>query len=117
MVVEYNFATMGGAVGDYILGDLPANSVVTQVAFTLETAFVGASDVDQLGTTATGAELIADMAAVTVDTLTEGVAKIEDPSTWVKITADTPIYFNIGTAVVTAGHLYAVIRYFHFPPA
>jgi hypothetical protein len=45
----------------------------------------------------------------------EGVPKIEDPATWVLVTADSDIYFTIGTGVLTAGRLYSLIRYFTVP--
>lgn len=117
MMVKFDYTKLGGAIGDYILGTLPANCVVTQVAYILPTAFVGTGDVDTLGTSSGGAELITDMAGVSADTLTEGVAKIEDPSTWIKCASETPIYFSIGTGAITAGVMYAWIRYINTPTA
>jgi hypothetical protein len=118
MLVEYDFDKMGGAVGDYILGVLPANSIVTQVEYILPTAFVGSGDVTTLGLAATGdTKLITDMSAVSADTLTSGTPAINNTtvSSHIKVTADTDIYFTIATAVVTAGRMVAFIRYINMP--
>ena len=117
MVLHYNFATMGGAVGDYILGTLPANSIVTQVMCVPVVAFAGTGDVETLGTTSGGSELVADLAAVAKDTLTAGVPAFNNTTltSWIKITSDTDIYFTIGTGAATAGECYFFIRYINMP--
>lgn len=118
MLVEYDFSTMTGALGDYILGTLPKNSSAIQVAGIWSVAPVGTGDVDTLGLVSTGdAKLMTDMGGYTVSTWYEGVPKIEDQSTWVKLTVDSDIYFTIATGVLTAGHFYGFIRYITVPSA
>jgi hypothetical protein len=116
MAVEYDFDKMTGALGDYILGTIPANSIITEVEYILPTAFVGTGDVVTLGLTTTGSAVLAtDMAAVGADTLTFGVPVHATANTHIKSTADADIYFTIATAVVTAGRMVAVIRYLTIP--
>jgi hypothetical protein len=118
IVLEYDFSEMGGAVGAYLIGNLPKNCIVNEVTALPVVAMTGTGDVDTLGTTInTGAEFVADIAAVTVGTLTAGVPKIDTPSTWVKCSADTPVYFNIATGAATAGHVYFIVRYLNVPVA
>ena len=122
MVVEYDFTKMGGALGDYILGTLPKNCSVSQVAYIWTVAPTSAgTDVDTLGLASTGdVKLIADMgSASTVSTWYCGTPAINNTtaSTWVKVTADTDIYFTIATAALTAGHFFGLIRYFNVPSA
>lgn len=112
MAVEYDFTKMTGAVGDYILGTIPANSIITEVEYILPTAFVGSGDVETLGLVSTGDnKLITDMAGVSADTCTFGTPVHGTVNTHLVITVDSDIYFTIGTAVVTAGHMIAIIRY------
>lgn len=114
----YDFDVMGGAIGAYLIGTIPANSIINETQYIATTAMVGDGDVDTVGTTIdSGAELVADLAATSADTLTEGVCKIENNATWIKCAADTPIYFNIATAVATAGKVYVFVRYINMPTA
>lgn len=116
MAVEYDFDKMTGAVGDYILGTIPANSIVTEVEYILPTAFAGTGDVTTLGLSSTGAtNFCTDMSAVSADTCTFGTPVHATANTHVKVTADADIYFTIATAVVTAGRMVAVIRYLTIP--
>ena len=120
MIVEYDFDKMGGALGDYILGTLPKNSSVIQVAGIWSVAPVGTGDVDTLGLASTGDnKLMTDMGGDTVSTWYCGTPAINNTtaSTWVKVTADTDIYFTIATGVLTAGHFYGFIRYITVPSA
>lgn len=117
MIVEYDYDTMGGALGDYILGAIPANSSVIQVSGIWSVAPVGTSDVLTLGTTSAGNTLMTDMGGYTVSTWYLGTPVVNTCATWVKYTADTDIYFTIGTGVLTAGHFYGVIRYVTVPSA
>ena len=116
MAVEYDFTTMTGAVGDYILGTIPANSIITEVEYILPTAFVGTSDVETLGLVTTGDnKLITDMAGVSADTMTFGTPVHATANTHIKVTVDSDIYFTIAAAVATAGRMVAVIRYLTIP--
>jgi len=116
-VFKYDFDTMGGAQGDYIIGTLPANSVVTQVAYIATTAMVGSSDAETLGVSSGAGEFVTDLSGTSADTFTEGVPKIDDPSTWVSCASDTDLYFTIATADATAGCVYFIFRYFTVPTA
>jgi len=119
MVLHYSFDELGGAQGDYILGTLPANCIVNQVAYICTTAFSGSGDAETLGTTSGGTQLCADMAGVSADTVTAGVPAINNVtmSSWIKVTADTDIYFTIASGDVTAGEVYFFIRYINIPAA
>ena len=120
MLVEYDFSTMTGALGDYILGTIPKDSSIIQVAGIWKVAPVGDGDILTLGLTSTGsAVLMADMGGYTVSTWYPGVPAINNVTmtSWIKVTADTDIYFTIATGVLTAGHFYGFIRYITVPSA
>jgi hypothetical protein len=118
MVVEYDFTKHTGALGDYILGTIPKNSSIIQVAGIWSVAPVGTGDVDTLGLATTGDnKLMTDMGGYTVSTWYLGTPVVNTCATWVKVTSDTDIYFTIATGVLTAGHFYGFIRYITVPSA
>jgi hypothetical protein len=120
MLVEYDFTKHTGALGDYILGTLPKNSSVIQVAGIWSVAPVGTGDIVTLGLATTGdVKLMTDMGGYTVSTWYCGTPAINNTTatSWVKVTSDTDIYFTIAVGVLTAGHFYGFIRYITVPSA
>lgn len=115
LLVEYDFAKDGGAVGDITLrgGKLPAGAVVTSGVIDVQTAVTG-------GTNATGAlkvETANDVyaaAAVTSgwtaglkDTVPVGAA-----AAMIKTTAASAVVLTVGTAALTAGKFVVALEYY-----
>jgi hypothetical protein len=107
----YDFTKMGGAIGDYILGKLPINAVLLDIAGYWTTALAGGTAVT-LGSASAGAQFMADMVTTgqTADTLIQGVAKADTQSR-IALAADTSIYLTC-TGAITAGRLVATFIYF-----
>ena len=107
----YDFATMGGAIGDYILGKLPINAILLDIAGYWTTALAGGTAVT-LGSAAAGAQFLADMATSgqTADTLIQGVAKADTQSR-IALAADSSVILTC-TGAITAGRLVVTFIYF-----
>lgn len=107
----YDFAKMGGAIGDYILGKLPINAIILDISSYFTTALAGGTAVT-LGSAAAGAQFMADMVTTgqTADTLIQGVAK-GDTQSRIALAADSDVILTC-TGAITAGRMVTTFVYF-----
>ena len=109
----YDFAVLGGTVGDKALGvTLPDNAVVTRVWFDVITPVTGGTG----ATIALRSEAAADLFAATL-LATAGTSGFHEgiqtgaASAFVKMTAARELKLSVGVADLTAGKLVVFVEY------
>lgn len=117
MVAQYNFATLGGAIGSVTLlnvnGEqafLPSGAVVTSVMIDTLTALTSGGS----ATVALTAQSAGDLRAATAFGSYTGViagVPVKTAATSIKLTADRAVQATIATAALTAGKFNVLIEY------
>lgn len=116
--LQYDFATLGGAVGSYTLKDengdtpiLPINAIITQGYLDIITACVSTSNDGTIALTANSAGDL--LAAVDADTKSgvSALIPVGTAATMVKCTAARSIVLAIATHALTAGKFNVFIEF------
>jgi hypothetical protein len=99
--VQYDFSVDGGATADYDVIVADGNLLVEFICFDCETAFAGATNVNDLGKGAGGTEFWSDKAVASVTADSQNIA--DTPGTIVELADGEKIVWGIETAALTAG--------------
>jgi hypothetical protein len=117
LVAQYNFATLGGAIGSVSLLDvngnaavLPTGAVVTSVIIDTITAPTSGGAATIALTSNSAADLKAATAIASYTGLIAGIP-VGTAATSIKMTADRTVTATIATAALTAGKINVIINY------
>lgn len=119
---RYDFATLGGTVGDLALKDsdgntivIPSGAIITQVYINIVTACVSTSNDGTIALKANAAnDLLSAVDADTLSGITSGVPT-GSAATMVKTTADRNITLSIAVHALTAGKFDVYVEFVYNP--
>ena len=109
---QYDFATLGGAVGDISLGVvIPVDAIITDVVIDVLTAPTSGGAATIAVKAQTAADLLAATAIASVTGILQGVPTAGTIASAIKTTAARTVTITVAVAALTAGKFNVLVKY------
>lgn len=109
---QYDFATLGGAVGDISLGvTIPDNAVITDVVIDVLTNPTSGGSATIAVKAQSAADLIGATAVASFTGILQGVPTAGTIASAIKLTANRTVTVTVAVAALTAGKFNVFVKY------